>query len=259
MLRTVFFLAALLITIPIPAQNQWQSLFNGVDLEGWQPKIRGHEFGLDPAATFRVHDGLLTVSYADYAEFADQFGHLFYAVPFSHYRLRLEYRFVGEQAPGAPAWAYRNSGVMVHSQDPRTMPAAQDFPISIEVQFLGGLDDGKPRPTANMCSPGTHVVYQSAFNDTHCIASSAPTFHDDQWVQVEVLVVRDERVRHFVNGVEVLSYGGLTTGGGVVSGHKPEMKPEGAALKSGYISLQSEGHPIQFRNIELLDLDFETP
>lgn len=249
---------AQLASVPAVASasnESWETLFNGKDLTGWSPKIRGYELGQDPAQTFRVEGGLLTVSYANYDDFDNRFGHLFYQTEYSHYRLRLEYRFLEGQAPGAPRWAFKNSGVMIHCQDPATMPPAQDFPISIEVQFLGGLGDGSQRPTANMCSPGTHIVYQGKFTDTHCIESTAPTFDDDQWVQIEVLVRGDEQVVHYVNGVEVMSYAGLTTGGGVVSGHRPEMKPEGASLKSGYISLQSEGHPIQFRQIELLNLN----
>jgi hypothetical protein len=236
------------------AAEPWQSLFNGEDLEGWTPKIRGLPAGEDPLRTFRVEDGLLTVSYADYEQFDNRFGHLFYAQPFSHYRLRLDYRFIGEQAAGGARWAYKNSGVMVHSQAPDSMPAGQDFPISIEVQFLGGAEPGQPRPTANMCSPGTHIVYHGEFTDTHCIPSAAPTFYDEQWVSVEVLVRGSEQVVHYVNGVQVMAYGGLTTGGGVVSGHRPELKPEGKPLATGYIALQSESHPIQFRNIELLPL-----
>ena len=239
---------------PKQQDEEWTSLFNGRDLSGWTPKIRGHEFGEDPQRTFRVQDGAITVSYENYTEFASQFGHLFYRSPFSHYRLRLQYRFIGDQAPGGEAWAFRNSGVMLHCQDPATMPAGQDFPISVEAQFLGGRGDGSMRPTANMCSPGTHVVYRGEFTDTHCIPADAPTIDGDEWVQFEVLVREDELVRHFVNGRKVIEYGGLTTGGGVVSGHRPDMKPEGAPLKSGYISLQSESHPIQFRNIELLNL-----
>lgn len=249
---------ALLLTCVCPTfvlgADQWDELFNGRDLDGWSPKIRGQEAGHDPAGTFRVEDGNLVVSYADYVSFDDRFGHLFFKHPFSHYRLRLEYRFVGDQAPGAPDWAFKNSGVMVHSQSPYTMPAAQDFPISIEVQFLGGRGDGVARPTANMCSPGTHIVYQGKFTDTHCLPSGAPTFHGEEWVRVEILVEEDRVVEHFVNGESVMRYGGLTTGGGVVSGHRPELKPEGAPLKSGYIALQSEGHPIQFRNMSVLDL-----
>lgn len=244
----------LFIAVNAGAAERWQSLFNGSDLTGWTPKIRGYETGDDPLQTFRVENGLLTVSYSNYDKFDNRFGHLFCKTPYSHYRLRLEYRFIGEQVRGGEPWAFRNSGVMVHSQDPFTMPAGQDFPISIEVQFLGGAEAGKPRPTANMCSPGTHIVLDGVFTETHCVPSRAPTFYGDDWIHVEVLVEGSERIVHYINGEEVLSYGGITTGGGVVSGHRPEMKPEGAPLEKGYISLQSESHPIQFRNIEILEL-----
>jgi hypothetical protein len=236
------------------ADEEWISLFNGHNLLGWTAKIRGHEAGQNYANTFRVEDGLLTVSYDGYGNFEDQFGHLFYQQAFSHYRLRLEYRFTGEAAPGAPEWALRNSGAMLHSQAPESMPAGQDFPISIEFQFLGGLGDGLARPTGSMCSPGTHIVYQGKFDDTHCITSSAPTFDGDQWVRAEALVLGNERIVHLINGEPVIEYQAVTYGGGVVSGHRPEMKPDGKPLGEGYISLQSEGHPVQFRNVQLLNL-----
>jgi hypothetical protein len=134
------------------------------------------------------------------------------------------------------------------------MPPDQDFPISIEVQFLGGLSDGNARPTGNMCSPGTHIVYRGEFTETHCINSSSPTFDGDQWVMSETLVLGSEHIVHSVNGQPVIEYGGITTGGGVVSGHDPAYKVEGRPLAAGYISLQSEGHPVQFRRVELLNL-----
>jgi 3-keto-disaccharide hydrolase len=239
---------------PAASREDWQPLFNGVDLTGWIPKIRRHPPGENYARTFRVENGLLTVSYADYTDFAEQFGHLFYQDPFSHYRLRVEYRFVGEPMRDTPTWAIRNSGAMVHAQSPWTMPPDQDFPISIEVQLLGGLGDGKPRPTGNVCSPGTHIVFRGALTQTHCIESSSPTFDGDQWVLSETLVLGSERVVHFINGEAVVEYGGMVTGGGVVSGYRPEYKPEGRLLGAGYIALQSEGHPVQFRRVELLNL-----
>ena len=247
----------LLLSVACQAQpdEAWIELFNGEDLDDWTVKIRGYPAGENYANTFRVEDGLMTARYDGYeGDYDDRFGHIFHKTPYSHYRVLVEYRFVGEQAAGAPDWAARNSGVMLHSQDPYTMPPGQDFPISIEAQFLGGFGDGNPRPTANMCSPGTHIEYLGEFTETHCIESSSDTFDGDQWVTVEVLVLGSERVVHFVNGEAVMEYANLTYGGGVVSGHRPEMKPDGKPLGSGYISLQAESHPIQFRRVAVLDL-----
>ena len=234
--------------------EDWRVLFNGRDLAGWIVKIRGFEAGNNYADTFRVTDGLLTVAYDGYDVFGDRFGHLFFAQPFSHYRLRIEYRFVGAQAPNAPSWATRNSGVMVHSQPPATMARDQDFPISIEVQFLGGLGDGRPRPTGNLCSPGTRVVYDGQPDASHCIQAAAPTIDGDRWVTADVLVQGDGRIVHYIDGAPVIEYEDVTYGGGNVNGHRPEDKPDGQPLAAGFIALQSESHPIQFRRVELLDL-----
>ena len=252
--RRLVALLPLLACSPVPGE-EWISLFDGESLDGWTPKIRGFPAGENHADTFRVEDGAITVSYDGYESFDARFGHLFYATPYSHYRLRLEYRFVGEQAPGGEDWAWRNSGVMFHSQPPDTMPAEQDFPISIEFQFLGGRGNGAARATAAMCSPGTEVHIGGIQATDHCVTSAAPTIDDDAWVRVELLVEDSDRAVHFVGGEAVIEYGNLAIGGGVVSGHDPAMKPDGQPLASGYIALQSESHPIQFRRIELLNLE----
>lgn len=236
-------------------QEDWLALFNGRDLDGWTAKLTNHELGDNYRDTFRVEDGVLKVSYADYERFDRRFGHLFYKSPFSYYRLRIEYRFVGDQAPHGPgAWALRNSGVMVHSQDPRTMTVKQDFPISIEAQFLGGLSDGKPRPTLNMCSPGTEVVFEGVIQPTHCLKSQSQTFDGDQWVTAELIVLGGASITHLVNGETVLMYSLPQIGGGVVANFDPAAKPDGKLIDSGYIALQSESHPIEFRKVELLNL-----
>jgi hypothetical protein len=232
---------------------EWIALFNGRDLEGWVPKIAGYEAGVNFANTFRVEDGVLQVRYDGYERFDAQFGHLFFETPFSHYRLVVEYRFVGEQAPGGPEWARRNSGVMLHAQDPGTMALDQDFPISVEVQFLGGLGEG-PRPTANVCTPGTEIVIAGETAAAHCIESSSPTFDGDQWVRSETIVLGDSLIVHVVNGDTVLQYTEPTIGGGVVNGYDPAVKLDGTSLRSGFIALQSESHPIDFRVVRLLDL-----
>src|SRR5690606_21541668 len=103
-----------------------------------------------------VEDGLMKVRYDGYKEWNDQFGHIFYKDPFSAYVLVVEYRFVGEQIEGGPGWAIRNSGAMLHGQSPESMLVNQDFPISLETQFLGGNGTDE-RTTLNLCTPGTNV------------------------------------------------------------------------------------------------------
>lgn len=236
-----------------PALPQWQPLFNGRDLTGWTPKIRGYELGQDPLRTFRVEDGMLTVSYENYEEFDNRFGHLFYAEPFSNYRLRVEYRFVGEQCPGGPSWAIRNSGIMIHCQPPDTMAIDQSFPVSIEVQLLGGLGTGE-RPTANLCTPGTHVVMNGQLVRRHCINSTSQTYHGDQWVTVEVEVRGAGKIRHFVNGEPVLEYERPQLDDADPDAQRLLRLGYPRVISRGYISLQSESHPVQFRRVEIADL-----
>jgi hypothetical protein len=255
-----FLLLAVLLASNAAAQppaekEEWIALFNGRDLDGWTPKIAGHALGDNFANTFRVEDGLLQVRYDRYASFGKKFGHLFYKDPFSYYRLVVEYRFVGEQAPHGPgAWALRNSGAMLHSPHPRTMGRDQDFPISVEVQFLGGLGDGKARSTMNLCTPGTEVVYEGSIYPEHCLNSRSKTFDGDQWVRAEILVLGSGQITHFANGEEVLEYALPQFGGGAVADFDPAAKPDGALIEGGYISLQSESHPIDIRKVELLNL-----
>jgi hypothetical protein len=143
---------------------------------------------------------------------------------------------------------------MLHAQAPRTMLVDQTFPISIEAQFLGGLSDRKPRPTLNVCTPGTEIVYQHSIYPTHCLESRSQTFDGDQWVRAEVVVLGSALITHIVNGEKVLEYSLPQFGGGNVHNFDAKAKPDGKLIESGYIALQSESHPIEFRKVELLNL-----
>ncbi|MGL4464949.1 MAG: 3-keto-disaccharide hydrolase [Planctomycetia bacterium] len=234
-------------------KGEWRSLFDGKSLDGWTPKLRGEKLGSDERDTFRFADGLIQVRYDKYDDFGAKFGHLFFKEPFSKYRLRIEYRFVGPQCKGGPGWATRNSGVMIHGQPPETMDVDQDFPVSIEVQFLGG--DGKsPRTTGNLCTPGTHVVYNGKLHKPHCTGSSSKTIHGDEWVAAEVEAHGFGKIVHRINGETVLEY------------EQPQYDPDDgnakklikggvARIEGGSISLQAESHPIDFRKVEIMELD----
>ncbi len=255
-------LVALMVAAPAAAAEKWRPLFDGKTLKGWTPKINHHPLGENWRDTFQARDGVIRVSYAKYDKFTDEFGHLMYRTPFSSYRLRLEYRFTGDRAPGAPAWADRNSGVMLHGQAPQTMGLNQTFPVSVEAQFLGGTP-AATRPTGNVCTPGVSVVIDGVRVKAHCVNAKAPTFQDGQWVRFEVEVRGSRLVRQIVEGQVVMEYTDLKlapaeypglTNIDVTSGPGAALAARGeAALDRGYISLQSEGSPVEFRKIEILE------
>lgn len=236
-----------------PQPGRWISLFNGKNLDGWTMKIKGFELGDNPLNTFRVEDGVLRVVYDQYDKFDGKFGHIFYKEKFSHYRLRAEYRFVGKQTPGGPGWAFRNSGLMLHCPAPATMRKDQDFPVSIEVQLLGG-DGVAKRSTANLCTPGTHVVMGGKLITQHCTDSRSQTYHGDQWVTVEVEVRGNGTIKHFVNGELVMEYEQPQLDDGDADA-KALIKDGNRMLHEGYISLQAESHPVEFRKVELMVLE----
>jgi len=248
----------MVVAVPLPAQNntdtpEWISLFNGRNLDGWVPKIAGYPLGENFGSTFRVEDGLLKVRYDQYPEFANKFGHLFYKQKFGYYRLVAEYRFIGEQSTGGPTWALRNNGLMLHSQSPESMGKDQNFPISVEVQLLGGAPTGD-RTTANVCTPATEIFRNGAMVRGHCTNSSSPTYRGDQWVRVEIEVRGSEHIKHIVEGKTVLEYDLPQVGGDGVSNFDPAIKKDGTLLSEGYIAIQGESHPTDFRKIELLNL-----
>lgn len=250
---TNLFLSLFCISISGSAQKGWVNLFNGKDLKDWNIKIAKHDYQDNYANTFRVENGLMKVNYEGYNEFDQQYGHIFYKKPFSYYLLRVTYRFVGEQAKGGEDWAWRNSGAMLHCQNPATMLKDQDFPISIEGQILGG-DGEHVRHTSNVCTPGTLINYQGKLFTTHCLDSQSKTYNGDQWVTADFLVLGDSVIKHIINKEVVLEYTKPQIGGGSVLNFDPKAKADGTPLKAGYISLQSESHPIEFKTVKLFDL-----
>ncbi|MDB6079301.1 MAG: hypothetical protein JWO82_3048 [Akkermansiaceae bacterium] len=234
--------------------GKWESIFNGKDLDGWTPKIRGLAYGEDPNKTFSVSDGVMKVSYANYKEWGEAYGHIFWKTKLSHYRIRLEYRFTGQQIKGGAGWALENSGIMLHSQDPKTMGKDQSFPASLEFQLLGA--DNSMRMTGSVCSPGTYLSIKGKEDKTHCIMSTTPAAPLDEWVVAEAEVHGGKLIKHFINGKEGIEYTDtkLDENDGDA---KPLIELQGGKndLTEGYICLQSESHPCEFRKIEVMILD----
>ena len=175
------------------SEENWLSLFNGKDLSGWDIKFSGHAINDNYKNTFQVEDGMIRVVYDEYENFDDKYGHMYYETPFSYYKIRFDYRFLGQQTPGGQSWNVRNSGIMLHSQSAKSNDFNQDFPVSIEIQLLGGLGKG-PRTTGNLCTPGTQVVYKDKLDFTHCISSNSKTYDGDGWVHGEAIILGDQSI-----------------------------------------------------------------
>jgi Domain of Unknown Function (DUF1080) len=246
--------------------EEWIQLFNRKDLTGWDIKIAKHPLNDNLHNNFYVKDSILKIDYSSFQKFDGEFGHLYYKEPFSYYILRLEYKFTGQQLNGGPDYAWLNSGVMVHSQSAASLGINQTFPVSLEMQFLAS-DEKQKRTTGNLCTPGTEVNMKGSLVNSHCINSSSKNYPANEWVTAEVIVMGDSIIHHVVNRDTVLTYEHPRVGGGFVGndltwtwgGFGADslswMQKQGTALKTGYIALQAESHPLEFRKVELLNLE----
>ena len=247
----IFIIPFIISLFLVENNKKWVELFNGKNLDGWEVKITGYKLGKNYRNTFKVKDGAIEVSYEDYKKFGGRFGHIFYTKnEFQNYVLSLDYKFSGEHLKGALGWSIKNSGVMLHSQNPETMLKNQEFPVSAEAQLLGGLGLGE-RTTGNICTPGIDVDINGEIAENHCINSKSMTY-DDKWVNIKIIVYSDSLIHHVIESDTVLTYSNLRVGGEFVP--KNYESRVGESLNKGYISLQSEGHPVEFRNIKIREI-----
>src|SRR5690606_29159451 len=110
------------------------------------------------------------------------------------------------------------------------------------------------RTTSNLCTPGTNVVIDNELFTPHCKSSTSKTYHGDQWVTADFLVLGDSVIQHIMEGEVVLAYNKPQFGGGNVTDFDPKIKKDGESVNAGFIYLQSESHPIDFKKVELYDL-----
>ncbi|HBH24075.1 MAG TPA: DUF1080 domain-containing protein [Cytophagales bacterium] len=234
-------------------EKKWTPIFNGENLDNWTIKISGSELHENFGNTFRVEDNMMKVRYDQYEQFGNRFGHIFYNTPQSNYRLRLKYRFMGEKMEDSPAWTLMNNGVMIHAQDPATMALVPDpldtamnfmdhFPVSVECQLLGQPEDKVEMvTTANICKVGSSFQVQGEVPEKNIFPSTIGRFPSGQWVNLELIVYSDSLVHHVVNRDTVATYTNL-------------QLADGTPLTNGYIAFQSEAHPIDFKDVELMEL-----
>jgi len=88
----------------------------------------------------------------------------------------------------------------------------------------------------------------------HCTDSKSKTYHGDRWVAVELEVHGSGGIIHRVEGQTVLEYEKPQLDPGDADA-KALMKDGRLLLEGGYISLQSESHPVEFRKVEIRKLE----
>ena len=96
------------------------------------------------------------------------------------------------------------------------------------------------------------IEHNGVQNKTTCIpADVSKTFHGDQWVTAEI-DIKDGLIIHYVNGEEILRYSNPIYNSENATA-KLLMTNGDKKVKGGFISLQSNSHPIDFRSIELME------
>ena len=127
----------------------------------------------------------------------------------------------------------------------------QEFPVSAEFDIVGGRLLGS-HPTGDVCENGTRVTIAGAVLLAKCSKLSPVTIPGDEWVTILAEVQGAARVRQIVNGQLVVEYTDIVL---------DDKDPDAArllnfggdrSLGSGYISIQANSHPIEFRRIEIL-------
>ena len=105
-----------------------------------------------------------------------------------------------------------------------------------------------------MCSPGTDVDIDGKIAPEHCMRSSSKIYPINEWVSIEIVVHSDSIVHHIIEKDTIMTYTNIRYSNDRFSTENFKDLV-GKPLEEGYIALQSEGHPVMFRNIMIKELD----
>ena len=190
-------------------------LFNGQDLDNWNIVVDSEDG--EPTGLFYVEDGVMNT-------LGDPFGYIRTKESYSNFKLHLEWRWTEEPS---------NSGVLLNVQGKEMI-----FPHCVEAQLM----HGKAGDFVLMGKGAAITVNDS----TYLVTSeerrylAIPKFEESsekpagEWNSYDI-TSKDGNLELYVNGIL-------------------QNKGTGMTLTEGNIALQSEGGPIQFRNIYLQPL-----
>ena len=212
LLKSAAFLFMMLLVLSCGSEKKTE-LFNGKNLDNWT--IYAEDPDVDPGDVFWVEEGILNTS-------GEPFAYLRSKESYSNYKLHVEWRW-----PGEPT----NSGVLLHVQGRDRI-----FPHCIEAQLM----HERAGDIVLMGAGAGVTVKDSAYLVTsdERFYLSIPKFEESselapgEWNSYEITAV-DGKLEFVVNGVLQHTATGVT-------------------MNEGNIALQSEGSPLQFRNVYLV-------
>ncbi len=200
------------------------SLFNGKNLDGWHADVPMMDKNPDARNPFIVRDGMLV-------SLGIPEGHLITDKSYSNYRLAIEYRFANK--PG-------NCGVLVHASTPRALYGM--FPKSLEVQM-------------QHTDAGDFWCIVEDIKVPDMVKRRGP---EEEWGIIEG---KKRRVKNLTNGSEkplgewneMIIECRSDTIEVWVNGDKVNLGYDCTA-KEGQIAIQAEGSEVEFRKIELTNI-----
>ena len=214
LMKSVVFVSLSLLVFSCNTEKKIE-LFNGQNLDNWNIIVDSEDG--EPQDLFYVEDGIMHT-------LGDPFGYIRTRESYANYKLHLEWRWTNEPS---------NSGVLLNVQGKEMI-----FPRCVECQLM----HGKAGDIVLM-GKGTAITIKDS---TYTVASEEnrylviPKFEDSsenpagEWNSYDI-TSKDGNLEVIVNGVLQNSASGMN-------------------LTEGNIALQSEGAPLQFRNIYLIEL-----
>jgi hypothetical protein len=212
------------------ADEGFTKLFNGKDLTGWKPFL---EKNADPAKTWSIADGVIRCV-------GQPMGYLLTEKEYGDYVLRVQWRWPGKGG---------NSGVFVHVSGPdQIWPKAVEAQLQSEQAGDFWLVDGfkltipeeqhDPRSPRHYLRKGEtwrkKAEKDSKGREVYEAVRKSVEKPIGEWNQYEI-TCRGNEIRLVING-QLVNVG------------------TNAESTKGKILLQSEGTPIEFRNIEINSL-----
>jgi hypothetical protein len=210
-----FALLCLSLTVLSCSTDKKIELFNGRDLDNWNIVVDSEDG--EPKDLFYVEDGVMHT-------LGEPFGYIRTKESYSNYRLHVEWRWTGEPT---------NSGVLINVQGKEMI-----FPHCIEAQLMNG-------------KAGDIVLMGKGAGITVNDSTYMVTSEERRYLAIPKFEESSEKAAGEWNSYDITSLDGTLElrVNGVL-----QNTGTGMTLTEGNIALQSEGSPLQFRNIFLQPL-----